>query len=587
MTRMQAAALRRRTTRGWAVFALLLCVSCAERTSILVEIDGSRAQVPILAPTDIDHLGVELLLEGSGVWAYSFTLPGAQRALAESLRLNLRDHTDQELELRVRGWLGEEAPRVEGSVSVTAWRGVETTAEVQLKWNVDACVDRDGDGYGALSCLGPDCDDSDPQRFGDADPDCRGGVDAGVTDAGQQDSAAADAGTTDVGATDNGATDSGAADSGAADSGTTDSGATDAGAADSAEPCGEPWWDPAWQFRRKLTLDNSAQDEALQSFPVLLALTPDRIEYGETRPLGEDLRFVDADGVTELPYEIESWQPAAASALWVQVPQVEASSDQDFIWMYYGNPAASAGEAPAQVWDAHYAAVWHLAETEGDYLDSTANGNHSDTVEVSERGVAGAIGGAARFDGVDDVVRVPNSDSLAVDGDQITMEAWIWLEVIPPEEDGYFIFAQKSGGSPYRSYGINVYQQNVTMIAADVTSEGSTFNCTGGEIPLSTQEWLYVAGQMRGVGEPMRVYVNGAHATRWTRGLLSGTITPAESSFYIGADFPTGPELAGYIDEVRVSSAARSLSWMAAQHLSMTDAFVVYGPQQSSSCAAE
>ncbi len=48
---------------------------------------------------------------------------------------------------------------------------------------------------------------------------------------------------------------------------------------------------------------------------------------------------MDANG-TLLAHEIESWNESGTSYVWVSVPQIDASSGTDYIWMYYGNAAA-------------------------------------------------------------------------------------------------------------------------------------------------------------------------------------------------------------------------------------------------------
>ena len=42
-----------------------------------------------------------------------------------------------------------------------------------------------------------------------------------------------------------------------------------------------------------------------------------------------------------------------------------------------------------------------------------------------------------------------------------------------------------------------------------------------------------------------------------------------------------GSFLLGMIDEVRISNVVRSTLWIDAQHASMTDALITYGPEES------
>ena len=146
------------------------------------------------------------------------------------------------------------------------------------------------------------------------------------------------------------------------------------------------WWNTAWGLRRKITFNNSGQPSNLVDFPVLVRLDGTRVEYFRTQNAGEDIRFVDADDSTQLDHEIETWNEAGSSYVWVRVPQIDASSSADYIWMYYDNPAAADGQNAAGVWDASHRGVWHLKENPAgappQMQDSTSNGNDG-TIEFA------------------------------------------------------------------------------------------------------------------------------------------------------------------------------------------------------------
>src|SRR3990167_4024543 len=82
------------------------------------------------------------------------------------------------------------------------------------------------------------------------------------------------------------------------------------------------WWNPNWTSRQKITLNNSSSSVALTNFPILVLLNSGRINYAKTQDAGQDIRFVDADDTTTLNYEIDRWNEAATSSVWVQVPSV-------------------------------------------------------------------------------------------------------------------------------------------------------------------------------------------------------------------------------------------------------------------------
>jgi hypothetical protein len=53
-----------------------------------------------------------------------------------------------------------------------------------------------------------------------------------------------------------------------------------------------------------------------------------------------DLRFTGPDGVTLLPYWIESYTASSVAYVWVKIPSIPASGSTIF-YLYYGNPSAS------------------------------------------------------------------------------------------------------------------------------------------------------------------------------------------------------------------------------------------------------
>ena len=118
-------------------------------------------------------------------------------------------------------------------------------------------------------------------------------------------------------------------------------------------------------MQHQLEFDNTGIAENLVDFPVLISLTPADVDYASMQPNGEDLRFVDADNATVLPHEIGNWNPGGVSTVWVRIPQIDANSGTDHIWLYYGNPAALDGQAAATVWSG-YAAVWHFDGDDND-----------------------------------------------------------------------------------------------------------------------------------------------------------------------------------------------------------------------------
>jgi len=113
------------------------------------------------------------------------------------------------------------------------------------------------------------------------------------------------------------------------------------------------WWNDSWQYRRPITINNTANSN-LTDYQVLVKVdTATLINEGKLRSDCGDIRFVDGTDETELSYWIESGCNTTNTTIWVKVPSIPANSSVE-IWMYYGNSelkSASDGHAVFEQFD--------------------------------------------------------------------------------------------------------------------------------------------------------------------------------------------------------------------------------------------
>jgi len=331
------------------------------------------------------------------------------------------------------------------------------------------------------------------------------------------------------------------------------------------------WWNQNWTKRVKLTFLNGGQPENLMSFPVLVRLDGSRISYADTRNAGEDVRFVDADDTTLLAHEIESWDEAGSSFVWVKAPQVDASSNADFIYMYYGNPLAPDAQSPTVVWgDGFFEMVQHLSETAGTHFDSTSKNNDSIAVDVTTQGSStGRIDGADVFAGTNsiDVADAATLDMGA--SDSFTLEAWVKTSNAGQQ---MIVSKEVPAGGQYQLW---TDAGNAKFWLHDGTLQAHAQSATS----VANDQWRYVVGRFTDGPGTAEVFVDGTSVVSTsTPGL--GSLATARP-LRIGEEGDSDPEggfnFAGTIDEVRLSRTARSNNWIRAQYLSMADAFLSFG----------
>ncbi|MBI4146721.1 right-handed parallel beta-helix repeat-containing protein [Candidatus Woesearchaeota archaeon] len=163
---------------------------------------------------------------------------------------------------------------------------------------------------------------------------------------------------------------------------------------------------------------------------------------------------------------------------------------------------------------------------------------------------AGKVGGAYSFDGVNDHVVVPDSDSLDIQN-AIALEAWVNYDSLTSFDR---IFGKYTGScaSPFRVYGLELASGNkFCLVLSDGTND---FGCLSSTTSISTGQWYHVVGTYD--RSTKRIYVNGVleNQTSETRALgVNG------QPVRIGGD-PAGCSefMDGTIDEARIYN--RSLS---------------------------
>ncbi|MGE5392706.1 MAG: DUF2341 domain-containing protein, partial [Candidatus Saccharibacteria bacterium] len=325
----------------------------------------------------------------------------------------------------------------------------------------------------------------------------------------------------------------------------------------------DAWWNPAWLARKKITLDNSAASGSLTDFPVEISLDSNRIDYAKTKIGGADLRFVDSDGSTTLDYEIEKWDSAGTSAVWVKIPVLD-NSGSDYIWMYYNNPDAADGQDASGVWNS-YASVYHMPD--GATLsgaDSVGNNNLTNSGVTAAAGIAdggGNFGGSAYM-----TKASPANLPLGSAG---TVTAWIKPTAYADSNwNGVASWGSRGCSGTYLATVRNTGRLSFSTWCYDFLPD------TGPAAALNN--WNLAAWVLNGTS--ITTYLNGQQAGTGTLGTMPSIVS---GPLNIGATDNPGRYFQGGIDEVTISPAVRSADWIKAEYLNMTGTMNSYGSEES------
>jgi hypothetical protein len=344
-------------------------------------------------------------------------------------------------------------------------------------------------------------------------------------------------------------------------------------------------FDDAWARRVKLTFSNTEQMEDLLGFPVLVVLDSSRVDYAACQSTGQDIRFVDSDDSTVLPHEIEHWDAGGTSYVWVKVPQIDGGSDTDFIWMYYANPDASDGQAPADVWTSGYRMVYHLNEevapTGGTIHDSTSR---FDGVNRGATGAAGYIAGAQAFDGAHEWIDLGTDVAVINQVTATTLSAWILPHSTRQDADVIGLSRYNYGSRTGNSRASLVQTGSNLQVYARSTNDESDWNhIPTTSAPISEVDWYHVVAVIDYKHDDVAIYVDGVRQPIQGPVAFVNDATPDTNSANgaLGSnDDGLSSYFNGFIDEVRVAAGARTADWVAAQYLTTRDDFIAFSREE-------
>jgi biopolymer transport protein ExbB len=334
------------------------------------------------------------------------------------------------------------------------------------------------------------------------------------------------------------------------------------------------WWQTDWSYRKQITVDTTPKganiSQAAGRVPVLVRLHTGNFSFTDAQENGNDLRFVNSDDKTPLPFHVEQFDPLlGVAAIWVDVPDFPAGSAKQ-IWLYYANKKAPVAGDAAATFDADYTLVYHFDEGAGaPAKDKTAYANNAQNAPAGIDDGA-IIGKAARFAGTAPIT-VAASPSLALTaGGGFTFSAWVKTDAPGPRqtlyaraENGSALLIGLDSGTPFAE----IQGAGAVRIAAPKA--------------IAKGQWTHIA--FTADGKTLTLYVNGKSVAT-----AAGSLPALNSVTGFGGTpqaetlpSPAAP-LTAEMDEIRLSKVARSPALIAADVLSQgpDSRLVAYGADE-------
>jgi hypothetical protein len=334
---------------------------------------------------------------------------------------------------------------------------------------------------------------------------------------------------------------------------------------DPAPVPGEPWLD-GYHHRKRITVTQPGTT-TLGDFPVGVIEVSDADLAAAAS--ADALVFTTPDAVV-LAYEIASFDPVTgALEAWVADTLPPGTTTLD---LYYDGPAIIAEDSP---W-ALLAGVWHMTVTPDGVIDATGHG-HTATAALattSPAGVSGIAGFAARYDGVDDSLSVPDPADGSLDFPlaSFTFELWVDVDSTVGPSD----IPLHKGGSSTSFPGYD-FELGAGAWIANLSDGVGIFSSTfGADVDLE-HRWVHIAEVVDRVAGTAAAYVDGAGIEVVDiHGL--GSI---DSGLPLSIGRPVNV-FAGGIDEVRIYPTALSADWIAAEHANLAlPGFVTIDPEET------
>jgi hypothetical protein len=314
--------------------------------------------------------------------------------------------------------------------------------------------------------------------------------------------------------------------------------------------------DCGYGWRRRLIIDGSQVSEPLSDFPVLVRLSDAHLAANAAAG-GEDLYFTADDGLTLLDFEIEHYDVQdehGELVAWVRVPSLDAGVDTT-IYFGYGDGKSGRSKASAVWSDFHN--VWHLSQdpSAGDSAlrDSTerAHGTAHSSM-TAQASVSGLAGRALDFDGVDDEVTFFND--LWGSGPS-TFSGWV-KQVGSLGEYGTAMISV-GDGTVDRSARFMLSHADDGRVKCGFMGDD---DLTTAVLPLD--EWKYLSWTWD--GRESAVYIDAVRVlgpASHTQVATAGLTGKLGSSSFRFEYF-----MFGQLDELHISTSARSSAWISAEY---------------------
>ncbi len=328
----------------------------------------------------------------------------------------------------------------------------------------------------------------------------------------------------------------------------------------------DDWYDEDWSRRVKITIDNADVPTNLTDFPVYIDLSDLPSTFFDlVQSDGDDIRVTEADGLTELPFQINSINTSLDTGEFHFKADLSSSTDSEF-YIYYGNPsatpyAASATYGSQNVWTNGYSTRYSLNENPDNsgpqFLNSTSTSGHATKRAgggglTSSNLVTGIIGNGINHTSAN---HGATFNQLSFSG---TFTTSMWWNA---SGDGFAIAGPAGAFEKLGPWSAPAGQVFLRTLAAGSSDTSATHPTDG--------TWTYVV-VTRDSSNKVDMYLNG------TRTRLYGDVAQSGASRWENFGGETSQSFRGILDELRFANVQRSQGWVTTEYNNQSNPSAFY-----------
>jgi len=366
-------------------------------------------------------------------------------------------------------------------------------------------------------------------------------------------------------------------------------------------------WLSGWAKRIELTSDHTKVDSALTHFAItafLKAGNGDTVKVFEAGGVGASYlktAVADDDG-RQFYVEVEQWDSTAKVGVIhfgrtgsaYDLPSASAKK----YYLYYDAAHAdnttyvgvTQSDAAKNVWDSNFKFRSDKKDKTTSTMEDSTSGAHHLTKEAANKPIQvdGKVGKAQDYDGSTHYARCTDTDIVANEVTNATIEVWARVDAAPGVGENRELLALVTSPSGSTGFlGVLRYHNN-----AGTYELRGYFGATAGTwatnaYTMTVGTWYHLA--LVKAGTTVTVYVNGVALTNTGTQGTALDWTTTSTGLTTGGSRHTPPLTGdfdiytwnGALDEFRVSETNHTVSWLKATYNSLNDSLLTYGSEET------